>query len=529
MSGLLVDWTRLEGLELPRTYRSRRVSRLLDIEPNTTVTLCDVRGAGCLHHLWFTLGQNNFRGLIVRMYWDGETDPSVEAPLTDLCGIGHNQRSAEIATPLMAVAPHNGLNLYFPMPFARRAKITLTNDNPAPVDGGLYFQADYVEFPHAQTASMRFHAQWRRDNPAVRRGKLYTIAEVLGRGYLVGTTYHLRLRDHADTWFHGGGDQVLVDGGTPQANVLHGIGGEDFFGASWGIREFQTPYCGCLLTGERLSMYRFFAEAPIRFDHSLLFGFGTMANSVSSVAYWYQVEPHERFWELPPRELRLPEADIAASEYDVELEPRQQGSWAVVGPFSGDLETVLPPERAYLSDPERPLRDQVYPTNYGRPFGTTTDPASATVRWEWVRTALWWLDLNAIFAPKMAGPTTVQMVHGVAYLLARVHSPDERLAGLLATFHDGLKAWVNGREVYAGQHAATYAAEVIPLELRRGDNAVLLKVTNTDPTAWTGWCLSLRLCHPDGTPATDVHYDPLDDLPDSPIGLRLPPADAPRP
>lgn len=519
---LLVDWSRLAGFSLPSDYRSRRVSRLVEVAAGETATLCDIEGAGCLNHLWMTLGDNSFRGITLRMYWDGEAEPSVEAPITDLFGLGHNMRYVPFATPVLAVSPHNGLNLYFPMPFARRARITLTNENDGPVEGAVYLQADYSEFSDLPECPLRFHAQWRRDNPALRRAKFYTIAEAVGAGCFLGVTYHIRVRDRADAWFHGGGDQMLIDGGTPRADVLHGIGGEDFFGASWGIGEFQTPYCGCIVNGEHISLYRFFLESPLRFEHNLRASFGAMANEITSVGYWYQTEPHHRFLRLPPLEKRVPEANLSATEYDIELLPAQQGTWAVMGPFAGSIDDAFPPEAATGRHGEIDLAAE-YQTSYSRPYRDVPEGPNRPVRWERVRTDLWWIDLNALLMPKIAGPTCVQTVHGVAYVAACVSALRNVKAYLLAAFDDSLKTWVNGSLAYSGRHVDGCSTELIPVELERGRNTVLLKTDNTDNENWAAWCLSLRFCHSDGRPVSSVKYDPLPDLPESLLLMRSQP------
>jgi hypothetical protein len=518
---MLLDWSRLEGLRLPDEYRSRRVTRHTGLGPQATLTLCDIQGAGSIQHIWMTLGQNNFRNLIVRMYWDGEEDPSVEAPITDLFGLGHNLRAIVYSTPVMAVLPNNGLNLYSPMPFDRRARITLTNENDTPVQGGVYFQADYIEFPEPPGLPLRFHAQWRRDNPAIRRGKPYTIAEGVGRGYFLGATYHIAVRDKADSWWHGGGDRVFLDGGTPEADVLHGIGGEDFFGASWGISEFQTPYCGCLLAEGGFSMYRFFLEAPIRFLESFRVSFGAMANDITSVGYWYQSEPHHRFTRLPPGQARQPESEVLAADYDVPLLSDGQGTWAVLGPFAGGIEDVFPPEEALaLGEGPDLSGSALYQTNYARPYRDVPEGADRPVRWERVTTDLWWLDLNALLMPKLAGPRTVQTVQGVAYVAARATAAEACSVALRVTFDDSLKVWLNGRPVYTGSHPDNFATTLVPLSLRAGGNTLLLKTDNSANENWNAWCLSLRLCEPDGAAAEGLLWDPLAKLPESLLLLR---------
>src|SRR2546426_8044 len=61
------------------------------IEPGGTLTILDVEGPALLTHIWFTLyapAPHHLKELVLRMYWDGERTPSVEAPLGDFFGLG---------------------------------------------------------------------------------------------------------------------------------------------------------------------------------------------------------------------------------------------------------------------------------------------------------------------------------------------------------------------------------------------------------------------------------------------------------
>ena len=82
----------------------------------------------------------------------------------------------------MVINPSNewntdfGLNCYFPMPFARGARITVENEGPhriGGVFGAFWFHVDYEcwqEMP--EPAAGRFHAQWRARTPRSCRRKL---------------------------------------------------------------------------------------------------------------------------------------------------------------------------------------------------------------------------------------------------------------------------------------------------------------------------------------------------------------------
>ena len=50
---------------------------------SSTTTLMDVDGPGVIQHIWITVDPKRYRDLILRMYWDGEDEPSVEVPVGD--------------------------------------------------------------------------------------------------------------------------------------------------------------------------------------------------------------------------------------------------------------------------------------------------------------------------------------------------------------------------------------------------------------------------------------------------------------
>ncbi len=110
-----------------------------EIPPGETLELAEIPGAGCIRHIYFTpIGAEHFlRDLVLRMYWDGETDPSVEVPFGDFFGLGHGrprffQSLMICVNPGTGVVGTFGFNSYFPMPFAEGARLTLTNEGAAP-------------------------------------------------------------------------------------------------------------------------------------------------------------------------------------------------------------------------------------------------------------------------------------------------------------------------------------------------------------------------------------------------------------
>jgi len=126
------------SLAEPRNYVLKRVSSydrsggnadFRTIEPGATLTVLDEAGPGVITHVWFTLADDemyHLKKIVLRMYWDGEATPSVEAPLGDFFGLGLGDYHTFESAPL-SVAPTRALNSFFWMPFQKRARITVTN------------------------------------------------------------------------------------------------------------------------------------------------------------------------------------------------------------------------------------------------------------------------------------------------------------------------------------------------------------------------------------------------------------------
>ena len=135
----------------------------LQMKPGDTTILAELEGPGEINHIWFTIASGesfHLKKLVLRMYWDGETTPSVEAPIGDFFGLGLGEYVDWQSLP-MNVAPLRSLNCYWSMPFARSAKITLTHEGSQNV-GALYYNFDYRRYPKLRANLAYFHAQYRQ-------------------------------------------------------------------------------------------------------------------------------------------------------------------------------------------------------------------------------------------------------------------------------------------------------------------------------------------------------------------------------
>ena len=241
----------LSTLDQPHNYRAQRASSSaadwqksnddrIPVEPGQTVTLIDAPGPGRIAHIWFTIAaaeRNYSRRITLRMYWDGETDPSVEAPLGDFFAIGHGMDVELNSIPVRITSNGRARNCYWPMPFRKSARITLTNDGKKPIRS-LYYQIDWQKLPALPADAPYFHARYRQQN-SLKPGR-YLVLDAEGKGHYVGTV--MSVKANASSWIGEGDDFFFIDGESEPS--LRGTGTEDYVGDAWGFRRFDGPYYG---------------------------------------------------------------------------------------------------------------------------------------------------------------------------------------------------------------------------------------------------------------------------------------------
>ena len=277
------------------------------VDPGQTITLLDYKGAGIIRRFWVTIAPRSemtiHRQAILRMYWDDEPTPSVEVPIGDFFGVGFGEQHDYISLPLNETS--GGYNCYWPMPFHKSAKWTLTNLSKRRIDA-FYYNIDFTAYKSLPKDLRHFHAQWRRENPTT-KGKNYTILEATGQGHYVGTALFMQNRKGHGLGFLEGDEMIYIDGETTPS--INGTGTEDYFSSGWYFDRgpYSAPYHGCIIKDDqhgRISAYRWHIEDAIPFHKSIrvTIEHGNQNDTeadYSSVAYWYQSEPHAPFPPLP--------------------------------------------------------------------------------------------------------------------------------------------------------------------------------------------------------------------------------------
>jgi hypothetical protein len=289
------------------------------LPPGEVLEMPVLEGPGFINHIWFTShagGVHELNALRMRIYWDDRSEPGVDVPLGDFFAVGHG-RVATVESLPVQVSPTGSLTCYWRMPFARSARIVISNDNPDRTTG-LYWQVDWMQLDALPEETPYFHARYRQEHPAV-MGRDYLIADIEGQGKYVGTVMSVTLAQ--DGWFGEGDDFFYIDG--EEIPSLQGTGSEDYFNDAWGFRPrtslwFGQPRWQGYSAGDCGVCYRWHILDPVNFTRSLKVTMehkGNRAESedawyierpdlFSSVAFWYQTGEPKPFGGVPAWEER---------------------------------------------------------------------------------------------------------------------------------------------------------------------------------------------------------------------------------
>jgi hypothetical protein len=285
------------------------------------IVLADLKGPGKITYFYVT----PVCDLALKVFWDDESEPSIQTPLADFFGALRGKTVDYQSQPMEI--QHRCYMCYLPMPFSKRARFVLVNDSDTDYKTNMAYGIDYETDPQYTTEKSRLHCMWRRSNPvqggAQPLGRLiqpsqcggknkvdtrHTILEVKGRGHYIGNFLQVDTKNPG--WWGEGITIFHLDGHT----MVHTPGTEDEYGSCWGFGgAFSRPYCGYLPDGKGSNrMYRWYLANPVRFQESLkveiqdLCDFGPGADDFTSVAFWYQEEPHQAFSLQPFAERTAP-------------------------------------------------------------------------------------------------------------------------------------------------------------------------------------------------------------------------------
>lgn len=297
-----------------------KVNPFVRIPKGDTYVMADIEGPGAISHIWLT-PTGAWRELILRIYWDDNEFPSVECPVGDFFANAW-QDYAQVSSLAVCCNPRSGLNCYWSMPFRKRCRMTMTNIGSD--EKVLYYQVDYILTEVPEDAAY-FHAQFRRSNPLPYKSVHTIVDQIKGKGQYVGT--YMAWGVNNNRWWGEGEIKFYLDDDNEFPTIC-GTGTEDYFCGSYNFdvegryTEFSTPYSGMpkvirpdglYKSQTRFSLYRWHIMDPVRFDTGLKVTIQALGwrsegrylplqDDISSVAYWYQTLPFEKFPELPDKD-----------------------------------------------------------------------------------------------------------------------------------------------------------------------------------------------------------------------------------
>jgi len=271
------------------------------IEPGQPVELFHIHGQGAIASIRMQLSSHSdevLQKLRLRIYWDGETVPSVDAPVGHFFGAGVEWR--DVPSLMIGIQGDTGY-CYFPMPFWKSARIILESFAREPVEQARC-RVTWRTVPYPQANTGYFRTWFNRGRTEV--GKDWLFLHAVGRGHYVGVVHTLVGGAYCE-----GDIRFYLDGSRSPA--FYGTGTEDYYlAACWPNKDHHTPLHGCVgdvaqkaaqarATRQDKTIYdfpacyyRFHLEAPVRFLNGARLGIehgrSNSTHSIySSLAYYY--------------------------------------------------------------------------------------------------------------------------------------------------------------------------------------------------------------------------------------------------
>jgi Protein of unknown function (DUF2961) len=273
----------------------------VNIESGKEIELANLTGAGLITYFYITDNSkgNIYRGLVLKIYWDNNEEPSVNVPLGDFFG-AIDGRTVDYQSIVMQIN-HLCYMSYIPMPFSSGARIVLANDGDTAYKRIVAYNIDYLKDPSLEKNDMRLHCFWNRSNPT---NGMHELLNIEGDGHYIGN--FLQVTTKSKRWWGEGDTEFVIDGNT----LKHTPGTEDEYGACWEFgHKYSYIYSGYIENdnGEN-RMYRWYLANPIVFKKKFsvtiqnnyvkpgsAFNLSKQDNAnddYRSIAYWYQHQAH---------------------------------------------------------------------------------------------------------------------------------------------------------------------------------------------------------------------------------------------
>lgn len=176
------------------------------------------------------------RNVVLKITFDDQSKPAVWSPLGDFFGTtpGVNPYRS-LVTGMTEQQAYS----YWYMPFGRKAKIELINDDSA--EHTFAFLIEHAPLSRPMEQLGYFHCYWHRDVFPLPPDRFpdWTMLRTSGRGRFCGVMLHVW--NPRGDWWGEGDEKFFVDG--EKFPSTFGTGSEDYFGYAWcHPGRFERPY-----------------------------------------------------------------------------------------------------------------------------------------------------------------------------------------------------------------------------------------------------------------------------------------------
>ena len=228
------------------------------------------------------------RDIVLKIYWDGQTEPSVSVPFGDFFGSMWQRWAGQ---SMLFGLDQGSFFCRWPMPFLKGARIELENQGTVPVP--IFWGVAFDETPVSPNAGY-FHAAFNRSG-ANAVGTPHTVLKTSGDGKYVGCILGVWSADNS-FWVLESDETMYLDG--QEKPYWPGTGLEDYFNSGWYYRKvFERPLHGLPVKSPfRTVQYRLHLDDAVLFKKSFNMIFERGPNQASkalydSVAFYYLKKP----------------------------------------------------------------------------------------------------------------------------------------------------------------------------------------------------------------------------------------------
>jgi hypothetical protein len=306
------------------------IDRTTALEPGESLNL-DLPGAGVIRQMRIRVEpatREVLRSTRIQMKWDGTAKPSVDVPIGHFFGhayAGHGRwftsKAAVLGRKPLKDSPYvdynsayNSLLLgvteteaysRFPMPFAKRATVTIENRSGSGI-GNLRLRLDVERLEQVAAKWGRFHATWTEVSAATDKSPRFgpqkisgkVVLQKEGRGKYVGVMLTVDWPYEAGYWWGEGDWMIWTDeNGWPPS--YHGTGSEEYFNSGWCQFDHKAVSGFVMLRPGHHTVYSFHLNDAFQFQRKVRvveeqMGFGPGEKVIqerhplwTSTAYWY--------------------------------------------------------------------------------------------------------------------------------------------------------------------------------------------------------------------------------------------------